>query len=103
MPPSLITKKDGATLYATRDLAAAIYRQQTYQATKTFYVVGNEQTLHFKQLFSVLEKMGYEWANQLEHVPFGMMLKDGKKMSTRKGKIILLADVIDGCYSDSKA
>lgn len=94
MPPSLITKKDGATLYATRDLAAAIYRHQTYHASKTFYVVGNEQTLHFKQLFSVLEKMGYEWSKQLEHVPFGMMLKDGKKMSTRKGKVILLADVI---------
>lgn len=95
MPPSLITKKDGATLYATRDLAAALYRHQTYQASKTFYVVGNEQTLHFKQLFSVLQKMGYEWSDQLQHVPFGMMLKDGKKMSTRKGKVILLADVID--------
>lgn len=94
MPPSLITKKDGATLYATRDLAAAIYRHQTFHAFKTFYVVGNEQTLHFKQLFSVLEKMGFEWSKNLVHVPFGMMLKDGKKMSTRKGKIILLADVI---------
>ncbi|MCZ8535515.1 arginine--tRNA ligase [Psychrobacillus psychrodurans] len=94
MPPSLITKKDGATLYATRDLAAAIYRHQTFHACKTFYVVGNEQTLHFKQLFSVLEKMGFEWSKNLVHVPFGMMLKDGKKMSTRKGKVILLADVI---------
>lgn len=94
MPPSLITKKDGATLYATRDLAAAIYRHQTFHAFKTFYVVGNEQTLHFKQLFSVLEKMGFEWSKNLVHVPFGMMLKDGKKMSTRKGKVILLADVI---------
>lgn len=94
MPPSLITKKDGATLYATRDLAAAIYRHQTFHAFKMFYVVGNEQTLHFKQLFSVLEKMGFEWSKNLVHVPFGMMLKDGKKMSTRKGKIILLADVI---------
>lgn len=102
MPPSLITKKDGATLYATRDLAAAIYRQQTYHANKTFYVVGNEQSLHFKQLFSVLEKMGYEWAKQLEHVPFGMMLKDGKKMSTRKGKIILLADVIADAIHTAK-
>ena len=94
MPPSLITKKDGATLYATRDLAAAIYRHQTFHACKTFYVVGNEQTLHFKQLFSVLEKMGFEWSKNLVYVPFGMMLKDGKKMSTRKGKVILLADVI---------
>jgi arginyl-tRNA synthetase len=94
MPPSLITKKDGATLYATRDLAAAMYRHQTFHAFKTFYVVGNEQTLHFKQLFSVLEKMGFEWSKNLVYVPFGMMLKDGKKMSTRKGKVILLADVI---------
>ncbi|QUG41961.1 arginine--tRNA ligase [Psychrobacillus sp. INOP01] len=102
MPPSLITKKDGATLYATRDLAAAMYRHQTYNASKTFYVVGNEQTLHFKQLFSVLQKMGYEWSKQLEHVPFGMMLKDGKKMSTRKGKVILLADVIADAIKTAK-
>lgn len=94
MPPCLITKKDGATLYATRDLAAAIYRKKEYNAKKTFYVVGNEQSLHFKQLFTVLEKMGYEWAKDLMHVPFGMMLKDGKKMSTRKGKVVLLADVL---------
>lgn len=94
MPPCLITKTDGATLYATRDLAAAIYRHNEYDAVKTFYVVGNEQSLHFKQLFNVLNKMGYEWANELQHVPFGMMLKDGKKMSTRKGKVVLLADVL---------
>lgn len=102
MPPSLITKKDGATLYTTRDLAAAMYRHQTYHASKTFYVVGNEQTLHFKQLFSVLQKMGFEWSKQLEHVPFGMMLKDGKKMSTRKGKVILLADVIADAIKTAK-
>ncbi|SDN12708.1 arginyl-tRNA synthetase [Psychrobacillus sp. OK028] len=102
MPPSLITKKDGATLYATRDLSAAMYRHQTYQASRTFYVVGNEQTLHFKQLFSVLQKMGFEWSKQLEHVPFGMMLKDGKKMSTRKGKVILLADVIADAIKTAK-
>ncbi|MCR8660101.1 arginine--tRNA ligase [Paenibacillus endoradicis] len=94
MPPCLITKTDGATLYATRDLAAAVYRHNEYNAVKTFYVVGNEQSLHFKQLFNVLNKMGYEWANELQHVPFGMMLKDGKKMSTRKGKVVLLADVL---------
>ena len=95
MPPCLITKQDGATLYATRDLAAAFYRQQQYAPDKIFYVVGNEQSLHFKQLFSVIEKMGYTWASQLEHVPFGMMLKDGKKMSTRKGRVVLLKDVLD--------
>ncbi|SOC39757.1 arginine--tRNA ligase [Ureibacillus acetophenoni] len=94
LPPCLITKKDGTTLYATRDLAAALYRQETYKFEKSFYVVGNEQSLHFKQLFTVLEKLGYEWHNGLKHVPFGMMLKDGKKMSTRKGKVVLLEEVL---------
>ncbi|TFB15031.1 arginine--tRNA ligase [Filobacillus milosensis] len=95
LPPCLIKKNDGTTLYATRDLAAAIYRQDTYQFVKSLYVVGNEQTLHFKQLFEVLEKMGYEWHEGLTHVPFGMILKDGKKMSTRKGKVVLLEQVLN--------
>ncbi|KAB8138133.1 arginine--tRNA ligase [Gracilibacillus oryzae] len=94
MPPCLIKKKDGTTLYATRDLAAAIYRQDTYQFAKALYVVGHEQSLHFKQLFSVLEKMGCTWHKGLAHVPFGMILKDGKKMSTRKGKVVLLEEVL---------
>ena len=94
LPPCLITKQDGATLYATRDLAAAFYREQQYKPAKVLYVVGNEQSLHFKQLFSVIELMGYDWANRFQHVPFGMMLKDGKKMSTRKGRVILLKDVL---------
>ncbi|WP_155591108.1 arginine--tRNA ligase [Lysinibacillus cavernae] len=102
MPPCLITKTDGATLYATRDLAAAFYRQQHYQPEKIFYVVGNEQSLHFKQLFQVIEKMGYAWAADLQHVPFGMMLKDGKKMSTRKGKVVLLADVLEEAIATAK-
>lgn len=95
LPPCLIKKRDGATLYATRDLAAAMYRQEQYQFVKSFYVVGNEQTLHFKQLFAVLEKMGYQWYKGLTHVPFGMILKDGKKMSTRKGKVVLLEEVLN--------
>ncbi|WP_312098270.1 arginine--tRNA ligase [Niallia sp.] len=94
-PPCLIKKSDGATLYATRDLAAAIYRQENYHFAESLYVVGNEQTLHFKQLFQVLEKMGYDWAKGMAHIPFGMMLKDGKKMSTRKGKIVLLEKVLE--------
>lgn len=102
MPPCLMTKTDGATLYATRDLAAALYRQQHYQPEKIFYVVGNEQSLHFKQLFQVIEKMGYAWAENLQHVPFGMMLKDGKKMSTRKGKVVLLADVLAEAIATAK-
>lgn len=95
LPPCLIKKRDGATLYATRDLAAAMYRQEQYQFVKSFYVVGNEQTLHFKQLFAVLGKMGYPWHKGLTHVPFGMILKDGKKMSTRKGKVVLLEEVLN--------
>ncbi|MDZ5710760.1 arginine--tRNA ligase [Jeotgalibacillus haloalkalitolerans] len=99
MPPCLIKKKDGTTLYATRDLAAAIYRHEIYGSERSLYVVGNEQTLHFKQLFLVLEKMGYEWSQGLKHVPFGMMLKDGKKMSTRKGKVVLLEEVLKEAVS----
>ncbi|MFP7171881.1 arginine--tRNA ligase [Terribacillus halophilus] len=94
LPPSLIKKKDGATLYATRDLAAAIYRKETYGFSKSLYVVGHEQSLHFQQLKLVLKKMGYEWADGISHIPFGMVLQDGKKMSTRKGKLVLLDKVL---------
>src|SRR5690606_19714018 len=94
-PPCLIKKKDGTTLYATRDLAAAIYRKNKYNSVKSLYVVGHEQSLHFKQIFLVLKKMGHEWHEGLEHVPVGMMLKNGKKMSTRKGKIVLLEEVLN--------
>ena len=94
LPPCLIKKSDGATLYATRDVTAAIYRQDHYHFAKAIYVVGHEQSLHFKQIFLVLEKMGYQWANDMVHVPFGFILKDGKKMSTRKGKIVLLENVM---------
>ncbi|MFB6465566.1 arginine--tRNA ligase [Cytobacillus sp. Hz8] len=94
LPPCLIKKSDGTTLYATRDLAAAIYRQETYHFVKSLYVVGNEQSFHFKQFFSVLEKMGYDWHKGLIHIPFGMMLMDGKKMSTRKGKVVFLEEVV---------
>jgi len=95
LPPCLIKKSDGATLYATRDLAAALYRKETYDFVKSLYVVGHEQSLHFKQLIAVLRKMGYDWADNMVHIPFGMMLKDGKKMSTRKGKVVLLEEVLN--------
>jgi arginyl-tRNA synthetase len=100
MPPCLIKKSDGATLYATRDLAAALYRYETYNFAKALYVVGNEQRLHFQQLYKVLEKMGFEWAKEMYHIPFGMMLKDGKKMSTRKGKVVLLEEVLAQAIED---
>lgn len=102
LPPCLIKKKDGTTLYATRDLAAAIYRHETYQSVQSLYVVGNEQTLHFQQLFLVLQKMGYAWQAGLKHVSFGMMLKNGKKMSTRQGKVVLLEDVLSDAIELAK-
>ncbi|MCZ8537603.1 arginine--tRNA ligase [Paenisporosarcina quisquiliarum] len=94
MPPCLIKKSDGATLYATRDITAAIDRFTTHQFAKSLYVVGNEQSLHFAQLKIVLNKMGYEWADSLQHIPFGLILKNGKKLSTREGKIVLLEEVL---------
>ncbi|RHW32654.1 arginine--tRNA ligase [Oceanobacillus profundus] len=94
LAPCLIKKSDGATLYATRDLTAAVYRQETYEFERSYYVVGHEQSLHFEQIFLVLQKLGYDWAKQLTHIPFGFILKDGKKMSTRKGKVVLLEEVI---------
>lgn len=93
--PALIKKSDGATLYITRDLAAAIYRKRTYDFALSIYAVGNEQSNHFKQLKAVLTEMGYDWAGQMHHVPFGLITKDGKKLSTRKGKIVLLEEVLD--------
>ncbi|HAA38419.1 MAG TPA: arginine--tRNA ligase [Firmicutes bacterium] len=94
MPPCLLRKQDGATLYATRDLCAAIYRQQKYNFAQMLYVVGADQALHFRQLFAVLRKMGYAWADKCVHVPFGLIrYKDGK-MSTRQGTLIFLEDVL---------
>ena len=94
LTPCLIKKSDGATLYITRDLSAALYRHRTYDFAKAVYVVGNEQSLHFKQLKAVLKKLGFDWADQILHVPFGMIMKDGKKMSTRKGRVVLLEEVL---------
>ncbi|MFD0771525.1 arginine--tRNA ligase [Bacillus sp. CGMCC 1.60114] len=95
MPPCLIKKSDGATIYATRDLTAALYRQNTYEFDKALYVVGEEQSLHFSQFFTVLKKLGFQWVEGMSHVPFGLILKDGKKMSTRKGKVVLLEEVLE--------
>ena len=94
MPPCLLRKKDDATLYATRDIAAAEYRQKTYNFDKMIYVVGSEQKLHFKQVFKVLELMGYEWGSHCVHVDFGLMKFKDSKMSTRKGTVVLLEDLL---------
>ena len=91
---AMIQRTDGATLYMTRDLAAAIFRKNNYNFVKSLYVVGGEQREHFKQLKAVLNKMGYEWSNDIEHIPFGMITVDGKKLSTRSGRIVLLKDVL---------
>ncbi|MHC5229657.1 arginine--tRNA ligase [Enterococcus sp. LJL99] len=93
--PALIKKSDGATLYITRDLAAALYRKRTYNFAKALYVVGNEQSNHFKQLKAVLKEMGFDWSDDMTHVPFGLITQGGKKLSTRKGKIVLLEEVLN--------
>jgi arginyl-tRNA synthetase len=94
MPPALIQKSDGSTLYITRDLAALFYRKNTYNFDEVLYVVGNEQKLHFQQLKAVVKKMGYDFDDEIKHINFGLVLQDGKKMSTRKGKIVKLEDVL---------
>jgi len=94
MPPCIIKKSDGASIYATRDLAAALYRHDVMKGDELLYVVGQDQSLHFRQIFKVLEMMGYEWAKDCHHIAFGLYrFKDGK-MSTRQGKVVLFEDVI---------
>lgn len=94
LPPALIKKSDGATLYLTRDLATAYYRKRTFDFEKSLYVVGNEQSNHFKQLKAVLKKLGKEWADDMIHIPFGLITFEGKKLSTRSGNTVLLEDVL---------
>ena len=103
MPPCLILRSDGASLYATRDLAAAIYRKNTYNFDKCLYVVAYQQNLHFKQVFKVLELMGKEWAKDLVHVAYGMVSLEDGAMSTRKGKVVWLEDVINKCVEKAYA
>ena len=94
MAPCLIMKKDGSSIYATRDLAAAIYRKNTYDFSKCIYVTGNEQKLHFAQFFKVLELMGNEWSKDMVHVPYGLVSLEGGKLSTRSGNIIYAEDIL---------
>lgn len=95
LPPCIIVKSDGASIYATRDLATAIYRHNQLKADRLLYVVGAEQSLHFRQLFLVLNKMGCSWSDACAHVPFGLMKIGGRKMSTRKGKVVFLEKVLN--------
>jgi len=101
MAPCLILKKDGSSLYATRDLATAVYRKNTYDFYKCLYVVAYQQNLHFKQFFKVLELMGKPWAKDLVHVAYGMVSMEDGAMSTRKGKVVFLEDVIAKCVEKS--
>ncbi|MCT4634025.1 MAG: arginine--tRNA ligase [Firmicutes bacterium] len=94
MTPALITKKDGSSLYITRDLAAAIYRKNNYEFFKNIYVVGSQQKLHFSQLFKILELMGYAWSEDCTHVDFGMVSLAEGTMSTRKGRVVFLEEVL---------
>ncbi|MBQ9115078.1 MAG: arginine--tRNA ligase [Clostridia bacterium] len=103
MSPCLLVKADGATLYATRDLAAAFYRKNTYDFYKCLYVVAYQQNLHFKQVFKVIELMGKDWHKDLVHVPFGMVSLEDGTMSTRKGKVVWLKDVLDKAVEKSYA
>jgi arginyl-tRNA synthetase len=93
MPPCLILKKDGSTLYPTRDIAAAVYRKQEYDFDKCIYVTSSAQSLHFAQWFKVIELMGYDWYSGLVHVPYGTVSIDGEKLATRTGNVVLLRDL----------
>lgn len=95
MPPCLIRKSDGASLYATRDIASAIYRKEVLKADVNLYVVGVEQTLHFSQVFKVLDLMGHEWAKDCHHVSFGLYRFKEGSMSTRKGRVVFLEDILN--------
>ncbi|TCK86778.1 arginyl-tRNA synthetase [Natranaerovirga hydrolytica] len=103
MPPCLITKKDGSSLYATRDIAAAMYRKKTYDFHKCLYVTGLEQKLHFSQWFKVIEKMGHQWSKDLEHVPYGLVRMEEGKLSSRKGNVILVEDLLNQSTDKTKA
>ena len=103
LPPALIKKSDGATLYITRDIATAMYRIRTYNFVKSIYVVGQEQANHFRQLKAVLKEMGFDWSDDMVHVDFGLVTKNKQKLSTRKGNIILLEPTIEEAITRAKA
>lgn len=102
MPPALITKRDGSSLYITRDIAAAIYRKKTYDFYKNIYVVGAQQNLHFQQWFKILELMGYEWHDQCVHINFGTVSLAEGTLSTRKGRVVFLEDVLNKAVEQTR-
>lgn len=102
MNPAMIQKSDGSTLYITRDIAAAIYRKETYDFYKNIYVVASQQNLHFQQWIQVVELMGYPWARDCVHVPFGLVSLEDGTMSTRDGRVVLLEDVLNRAVEKTK-
>ena len=103
LPPAMIKKSDGATLYITRDIATAIYRARTYNFVKNIYAVGQEHSNHYRQLKAVLKKMGFDWSDDMVHVDFGLVTKNRQKLLTRKGNIILLEPTLQEAISRAKA
>ncbi len=101
MPPCLIIRKDGGTLYATRDITAALYRKKTYNFEKCIYLTALDQNLHFAQWFKVIEKMGYEWSKDLVHVPFGLVSLDTGKLSTRHGNVVLMEELLNQAINET--
>ena len=102
MPPALIMKKDGSTLYTTRDIAAAIYRKKHYDFYKNLYVVASQQNLHFKAWIKIVELMGHEWAKDCIHIPFGMVSLEEGTLSTRKGRVVFLEDVLNTAIENTR-
>lgn len=102
LSPALITKSDGSTLYITRDIAAAVYRKETYDFYKNIYVVSSGQNLHFQQWFKILELMGYDWSKDCVHVPFGLVSLEDGTMSTRHGRVVFLEDVLNRAVEKTK-
>lgn len=102
MSPALITKSDGSTLYITRDIAAAVYRKETYDFYKNIYVVASQQNLHFQQWIKIIELLGYDWANNCVHVPFGLVSLEEGTMSTRHGRVVFLEDVLNRAVEQTK-
>ena len=102
LTPALITKSDGSTLYITRDIAAAVYRKETYDFYKNIYVVASQQNLHIQQWIQILELMGYDWARSCIHVPFGLVSLEDGTMSTREGRVVFLEDVLNGAVDKTR-
>lgn len=103
MPPCLITKSDGGSIYHSRDIAAVLYRKEKYDFAKCIYVTGLEQSLHFRQVFQAVKVMGYDWADKLIHVPYGLVSLDGEKLSTRNENIIYAEDILKESVSRAEA